>query len=54
MGFIIRGCDAKFSFSQCFLFRGKLVNEKQVLVDIRGMFDGESAKVIYYPKTKIL
>ena len=39
--FIIRGCDAKFSFSQCFLFRGKVVNEKPVLVDIRGMHDEE-------------
>ena len=30
------------------------MNEKPVLVDIRGMFDEETAKDIYYPKTKIL
>ena len=28
------------------------MNEKQVLVDIGGMFDEETAKDIYYPKNK--
>jgi len=30
------------------------VNDKPVLIDVRGMFDEETAKDIYYSKTKIL
>ncbi len=30
------------------------MNEKPVLVDLRGMCDEAAAKDIYYPKTKVL
>ena len=34
------------SFSQGFLFREKVVNEKPLLVDARGMFDEEEAEIV--------
>ncbi|MCK4399172.1 MAG: hypothetical protein KAV25_09305 [Methanophagales archaeon] len=36
--------EINFSFSQGFLFREKVVNEKPVLIDVRGMFEGKGAK----------
>ena len=40
------------SFSQGFLFREKVVNNAPVLIDVRGMIDGEEArnKGLYYKR----